>query len=102
MIIGSALVYSYTTLRDIVRNHEASLNPNADKENLVAFDSPELVITQSSGKTPSLKGANLKYPVDSNDILKFIRLNRHYLTDKSGNLEFNPKVSQKDDDIFMT
>jgi len=85
------LIYSYTNLRDIVRDHEATLNPNADKENVVAFDSPELVITQSSGKTPSLKGANLKYPVDSNDILKFIRLNRNYLTDKSGTLEFNPK-----------
>ena len=94
-ISGSALIYSYATLRSIVRDHEVTLNPNADKDEVVAFDSPELIITQSSGKTAAMNGANLKYSIDANDILKFIRLNRPYLTDKSGSLEFNPKVRGK-------
>ena len=89
------MIYSYATLRSIVRDHEVTLNPNADKDEVVAFDSPELIITQSSGKTAAMNGANLKYSIDANDILKFIRLNRPYLTDKSGSLEFNPKVRGK-------
>ena len=91
LVAGSALCYSLTTLRDIVNDHEKTINPNSKKPT-VAFDSPELIYTQHMDVESPYKGTHLKYPVNAKDILKFIRSNRRYLTDKSGTVEFNPKV----------
>jgi len=90
MLQWSALCYSLTTLRNIVNDHEKTINPDSKKPT-VAFDSPELIYTQHMNVESPYKGTHLKYPVNAKDILKFIRSNRRYFTDESGTVTFNPK-----------
>jgi len=94
MLQWSALLYSFTSLRDIVHDYEKTANPNS-KGVTHAFNNPELIYTQLSPplskKWSPYKGTHLKYPVIAKDILKFIHANRSYLTDDSGTIKFNPK-----------
>jgi hypothetical protein len=85
---GSALIYSYSALRDIINNNDVTLNP--DKEGAVGFKNPELIVTQQLEETNPFKGTNLKHTLAPTDILKFITLNQKYLVGEEGALEFNP------------
>jgi hypothetical protein len=88
MLQCSALIYSYSALRDIINNNDVTLNPG--KEGAVGFKNPELIVTQQLEETNPFKGTNLKHTLAPTDILKFITLNQKYLVGEEGALEFNP------------
>jgi hypothetical protein len=85
---GSSLVYSYTALRDIINKNDVTLNPG--KKGAVAFQNPELIVTQQLEETNPFKGTHLRQTLTPTDILKFIKLNQKYLVGDKGALEFNP------------
>jgi hypothetical protein len=85
---GSALIYSYTALRDIINKNDATLN--LGKKGAVAFKNPELIVTQQLEETNPFKGTHLKHTLTPTHILKFLELNQKYLVGDEGALEFNP------------
>lgn len=88
MLQWSDLVYDYATIRKIVVNHDASLNP--DSRDSVAFKKTDLVHTQQiSKRKTSFDGTYLKYPVTVAGIHKFIESNQKYLVDDDGGIGFN-------------
>ena len=86
---GSAIVYSYTEVRNIVKKYSKTLNPDFDEA--VEFDQPELVVTQMATEQNPFDGTFLKYPVNAKGIHKFIELNQKYLVGDDDGLGFNPE-----------
>jgi len=93
MLQWSQLIYSYSDLRDIVRENDANRSENQGKEGKVAFEQPELILTQQyhGGNESPYEGTFLKFPIAAVDIVTFIKLNKKYLVGKDGKLGFNPK-----------
>lgn len=87
MLQWSALLYSFTTLRDLVHDYDETVNQDSH-DVTVPFTEPDLIYTQHVDKESSynLKGTHLKYPVSAKHILEFIEKNRNYLTDETGTL----------------
>lgn len=88
-LIMSRLIYYFADVRDIVRDHEATLSNNRDLSEeekkeaiLVEFDSPALVWTQESADKvfPSTYMHN---PVTFPAIIEFLNKNRGYIKQDS-------------------
>ncbi len=78
-----------STLRDIVRDYEATYNDN--KEGTVAFQKPELIYTQNSKETPPYEKTFLKFPITTKAVKEFTELNKKFVIDEEGNISFTPE-----------
>ncbi len=88
MLSGSTLIYTFASLRDIVRDNEETYNK--DKDGTVKFERPELIYTQNSADTPPFDGTYLKHPISVQAISDFMHLNNRFLVGDDGTLGFNP------------
>jgi len=92
MLQWSSLVYTAASLREIVRDNEKSLPGNEDKENTTAFIEPELVWTQILEEDINpFDGTFLKGILQAKPIMKFLEMNKAYLTDDEGLIAYNPR-----------
>ena len=104
--IGSSLIYGFATLRKIVHQHDKTYHkptkgglfgifPERQQrpENLVDFNTPSLILTQKhDGSTEHIRNRVLQYDITPQDIMEFLKNNRHLLNeDKDGNLIFVPE-----------
>ena len=83
----SSFIYDFSTIRDIVKNHETTFNLDLTEEEkeekkIVAFQSPELIDTRNSAdkKFPSTKMNN---PVTAAAIETFLNLNKKFIRQES-------------------
>ena len=82
-------MYSLTALRDIVKDHEKTFNPNPKGKDpregpLVSFSNPQFIYTQFQPEDTFFESTKLKTPMDSKGILKFVEENRKWLTQAEG------------------
>lgn len=99
-------MYSLTTLREIVRDHEETFNPNPGgsdfrKGPLVKFSNPTLVYNQFEAEDTWFATTKLKSPISSQGMLQFLQENQKWIRqEEGGNPEF---VASGDntDDIYM-
>lgn len=99
MLQWSALLYSFTTLRDLVHDYDETVNQDSH-DVTVPFVDPDLIYTQhvKGKKNPyNLTGQHLKYPVSAKQILEFIHKNRQFLTDVTGTIELANKDGSPDE-----
>ena len=94
---ASKLVYQFASLRKLVLTHDENHSNPKNGQKKVAFQKPELIITQNTDIVDeSRKHAFLKYPVSLTHIREFINLNSKFLTFlEGGKILFNPKFETK-------
>mmetsp|Transcript_13649 Transcript_13649/g.15896 ORF Transcript_13649/g.15896 Transcript_13649/m.15896 type:complete len:434 (-) Transcript_13649:208-1509(-) len=86
----STLMYELYTIREVVRQHDITLNEETEKEGegkkkLVAFDSPELLcLTKDGGPLDEFQSRALKYPISYTNLLEFLKKNRQFFKQKPG------------------
>lgn len=94
-------MYSLTDLRDIVKDHEETFNPNPGgkdprKGPFVKFTDPTLVYTQFEEEDLLFETTKLKSPITSKCILKFMQDNRKWLYQPDGeDISFAKKGDNK-------
>jgi len=103
MLQWSSLSYSYYTLRDIVRENDSNRPENKGKKDTVAFEQPELILTQLYHGNSEAPYTNtfLKYPITASNIVKFIKLNKKYLMGDDGSLGYRPQGDGTDEKLTV-
>jgi len=102
----SSLVYSFGSLRKLVRDHEETFNPNLNdrqrkKKKIVAFDTPALVDTRFSAdkKFPSTKMNN---PVTAAAIKEFLDKNKKFFKHEELDVDFEfLQAGTNEDPLWM-
>jgi hypothetical protein len=111
MLKTSQFVYTYGTIRKVVKKHDININRGKPKKTglfkrktlpLVDFYKPNLIMTQMNEEEERIiHNTYMKHSVSFQNILEFLKHNRQYLkqNDIGGNIEFQHLTDKKSMDL---